>query len=104
MIRTVTFGTELILVVSHENVAFKHEARPRFRAHSLFEIHIALVKEDRFDLPNLVDLFQQAKVWALTLYFGEYQIWMESELVALKEQDVPISFGVDELRQFSPEC
>jgi hypothetical protein len=43
-------------------------------------------------------------VWALALYLGEHQIGMERELIALKEQHMPISFGLDELRQFSQKC
>ena len=55
-------------------------------------------------MPNLVDLVQHGKARALTLYLGEDLIGEESELVALKEQHVPISFDLDELRQLSREC
>jgi hypothetical protein len=90
--------------MSNENVALEHEARSFFRSHPLFEKHISLIKEDRFDVPNLVDLVQHGKARALTLYLGEYLIGEESELVALKEQHVPISFDLDEFRQLSQEC
>src|SRR6266567_8687534 len=94
-----------ILGVSYEYVVLKCETFQQFVALRQIEVHIAILLEgDCFDVPNLVDFFQQLKIRALALDLGEDQIGKEIEPMAFEEQYTPMGLLSYELGQLRSEC
>ena len=63
----------------------------------------SLFVENRLDMPNLIDLFQQWKGRALALDLTEDQIGKEGELISLEEQHMPVSIRGYQFRQLLSE-